>query len=279
MSTSQRPVLAALDGSPDSVTAVETAAVEASRRRLPLRLVTCAAPSRGFPPSCWRPATDPLDGLERVLTRIARRSPGLEVIAESHPGDLTDLLVDESRRCSLVVVGPGHTGGYDRLSNNWLTHRVLTHAHCPVLVARSGFVGDERPVVVGVDGSEHGGAAVRLGFEEAALRQVPLRAVHAFTTGPDPADDRRAAAERLLRDATARWTEAYPDVKLEFEPTPAPDPAYALLWAAVSADLVVIGSRGGMATDRLLGPAGRALVERAPCAVLIAHAPVPTDTG
>jgi nucleotide-binding universal stress UspA family protein len=210
-----------------------------------------------------------LDRFAQVLVLIARRFPGLEVIAETYPGDLSDLLVEESAGASLVVVGPSHTGGFDRSSNHWLTHRVVTHARCPVLVARAGVGTDHQPVVVGVDGGQHSVAAVRLAFAESELRQVTLRAVHVYRPGRTGAG--RTAAEALLADATARWLDEYPDVKVAPEPTAAPDVAHALLCAAAGADLVVVGSRVDLGSDLLLGPATRALVERSPCAVLVAR--------
>lgn len=264
MITSQPPVLAGLDSLPDSLTAVEAAAVESSRRRLPLRLVMCGAAPPGHGPSCWRPPRYELDRFEFVVSRVARRFPALEVLAETHPGDLSDLLVDESPRARLVVVGPSHTGGYDRSSNHWLTHRVLTHAACPVLVARAGVGTDRQPVVVGIDGTEHSAAAVRFAVEEAALRQVVLRAVHVY-----PAETGRARAEDLLRTAVAR---GHVDITVTYEAICDPDLPHGLLRAATGADLVVIGSRSGPATDRLPGPACRALVDHAPCAVLVVPA-------
>ena len=73
MSRSHPPVLAGLDSLPDSLTAVEAAAVEASRRRLPLRLVMFGSVTRGRRPSSWRPSFYPLERFARVLLLVARR--------------------------------------------------------------------------------------------------------------------------------------------------------------------------------------------------------------
>ncbi|MGC9665855.1 universal stress protein [Planosporangium sp. 12N6] len=185
MATRTRPpVLVGLDGSPESGFAVDTAAAEACRRDLPLRLVCCSGP-RGRHTSAqypWHPVAA-VRVLARTAERIHRRMPGLDV-GTAVPGcDLGTALVDGSRGAALVVVSHRHTGGYDRLFDRWLSHRVLTHAHCPVLVARTGggaAIGrpGDRPVLLGLDGSEHSTAAVPLAFEEAELRRVPLRAVN-----------------------------------------------------------------------------------------------------
>jgi nucleotide-binding universal stress UspA family protein len=284
MPTPQRPVLTGLDGSPESMMAAEAAAAEANHRRVPLRVVVPAVSPPEPGPSTWRPVADPEELLRRAATRIRTDHPGLELSTEKYHGDLADFLVEESRQASLVVVGPGHTGGYDRLFERFLTHRVVTHAHCPVLVARPGITDlGRQPIVVGVDGSEHSAAAVRLAFEEASLRQVSLRAVNvhciAFDTTVEPrhhdaynAFTAQSDAERLIRDTTARLARRYPDVKIEAEPTYAPDVTSALLRAATTADLIVVGSRGHTAiTSLLLGSTSRALVERSSCAVLVTH--------
>jgi nucleotide-binding universal stress UspA family protein len=134
MSASRLPVLAGLDDSPDSTMAAEVAAAEASRRRLPLRLVIPGSTPLWKPMSPWRPVSDPVELLDRVATRLSLRFPDLDVIAEVHLGDLAGYLVDESNHATIVVVGSGHTGGYDRQSECRITHLVDARAHCPVLV-------------------------------------------------------------------------------------------------------------------------------------------------
>jgi nucleotide-binding universal stress UspA family protein len=137
---------------------------------------------------------------------------------------------------------------------------------------------------VGIDGSEHSTAAIPLAFEEAMLREVPLRAVNIHCVGPDaivePKDDpgynaftAQANAEHLIDDTIARCADKYPLVKIDGEPMCALDVPSALLRAAATADLVVVGSRGCSAiTSLLLGSVSRTLVEQAPCPVLVTHA-------
>jgi nucleotide-binding universal stress UspA family protein len=288
MPTPQLPVLTGLDSSPESMLAAKVAAVEAAYRQIPLRLVTQSPGSPIRLPArqpTWRPVDNPQALLHRVARWMCDSHPGLEVLTDMCRGDLADLLVEESRHAALVVVGPGHTGGYDRLFGRWLTHRVVTHTHCPVLLARASITGTgNRPVVVGIDGSERSAAAVPLAFEEAMLRQVTLRAVNIHCVAVDgtvePRDHNgydaftaQTHAERLIDETTARWLHRYPDVKVEADAMYAPDVASALLHAATTADLVVVGTRGRTAiTSLLLGTTSRTLVERAPCSVLLTHA-------
>ncbi|MET3983018.1 universal stress protein [Streptomyces sp. PvR034] len=104
-------------------------------------------------------------------------------------------------------------------------------------------------VTVGVDGSPESLSAARWGAREAALREVPLRLVHAVDWPMSP------AIPGLGREGADRWadealTEALGDVRrrhpgLEVSTRClAGRPAAALAAEAVDAGLLVLGSRG-----------------------------------
>jgi nucleotide-binding universal stress UspA family protein len=288
----KRPVLAAIDHSRESMLAAGAAAAEADRRRLPLRLVCCR---HNHPPAhhpATRPVRRPAGNAQEIIAQAVQlvrvRFPALDVSTDTPPGDLADVLVEQSSDATLVVVGPQHTGGYDRLFDRWLSNRVVTHSQCPVLVVRTAAdptaagVG-HRPVLVGVDGSEHSAAAVPLAFEEAMLRGAPLWAVNIHCVDPhatfDVPDDvgytaavAQAWAADLIAAAVAGWTNKYPQVKVIAEPRYASEVAAALVAASASAELVVVGARGRTArTSLLLGSASRTLVRHALCPVLVTH--------
>jgi nucleotide-binding universal stress UspA family protein len=121
---------------------------------------------------------------------------------------------------------------------------------------RAGPSDDDPPgreVVVGVDGTESALGAVRWAAQEAARRGAPLRILHAApylgrrpvteTGSPELAAARRIAAQAYT---VARHTEA--DVRAATEVVPE-DPATALLQAARSGQLVVLGSSTTGAAD------------------------------
>jgi nucleotide-binding universal stress UspA family protein len=105
------------------------------------------------------------------------------------------------------------------------------------------------PVVVGVDGSVHGLAAVDLAAREAALRDRPLKVVHAFvwpyleppleSAGPGP----RAAAERIVAEGAARAAKAAPGVHVS-RALITGRPAAVLIQESATAAMVVLGDRG-----------------------------------
>jgi nucleotide-binding universal stress UspA family protein len=145
-------------------------------------------------------------------------------------------------------------------------------------------------IVVGVDGSEHGRAALLWAAEEARLRGARLVAVHAWTytppapigepglvpmPGSDLADELRLeqeAAERALADTIEV---ALGDGRgVELERLLVEDAAGdALVHAAHDADLVVVGSRGrGGLKAALLGSVSSHVVHHAPCPVVVVRA-------
>jgi nucleotide-binding universal stress UspA family protein len=138
-------------------------------------------------------------------------------------------------------------------------------------------------IIVGVDHSEGAKEALRFAFEEAQLRQVPLRAVHAWQFGYIGApgiegsvsvlgadlSEHHAAADAAL-DATVR--EALPDagrVKIERRVVEGAAAA-VLVEESRGADLLVVGSRGhGGFAQLLLGSVSQQCTHHAECPVVI----------
>ena len=137
-------------------------------------------------------------------------------------------------------------------------------------------------VVVGVDGSEGGKAALQFAVEEARLRHATLRAVHAWQLGyigastfegTMPAvlggelDELRRGLEASLGSMLAGV--AADGVQIErrlVEGTP----AGVLVDESRDADMVVVGSRGhGGFAELLLGSVGHQVAHHAECPVVI----------
>jgi nucleotide-binding universal stress UspA family protein len=148
-------------------------------------------------------------------------------------------------------------------------------------------------IVVGVDGSPGGDAALRWALAEARLRGSRLRVVHAYAEPPAllteggygvggvpapsvPVADveplRQAAEEqaRGLIDQALRRVDGQGD-RVEIEVTPAQGPpARTLIESAQGADLLVVGSRGrGGFLGLLLGSVSQQCAQHPPCPVVI----------
>jgi nucleotide-binding universal stress UspA family protein len=139
-------------------------------------------------------------------------------------------------------------------------------------------------IVVGIDGSEHGDAALRFAVEEARRRDAELEVVLAWELpaiiGAPGVWVPIEGAESLMKEprteldgTIARVLGEKPDVDL-VRSTPKNTPAAALLEAAKDADLLVVGSRGrGGFKGLLLGSVSQQCAQHAPCPVVI----VPTQ--
>ncbi|MEV5106650.1 universal stress protein [Streptomyces massasporeus] len=136
----------------------------------------------------------------------------------------------------------------------------------------------DRPMAVGVDGSEASLRAVDWAADEAALRGVPLHVVHAslweryehavFPTGREP------PSEKLLTDVLAvaaakRARARVPGLEVTTEVVPE-GPVSVLRRAARKAAALVLGSRGrGSTAELLLGSVSLAVAGQADGPVIV----------
>jgi hypothetical protein len=174
-------VIAGIDGSVSAVHAAIWAGAEASRRRLPLRLVYVYAvpPHTGFP--------DIVGSLEQVRDAMAEQ--GRDRLAEARAAVLTEIpgltmeIAARMESCGGAYPGVGaYADDCPRLPGPGRIHRIAhridrgslaAHGHCPIAVVRGRTPGDPPPttgpVIVGVDGSPGSDAALAFACEEAAL--------------------------------------------------------------------------------------------------------------
>ncbi|MFF7534805.1 universal stress protein [Streptomyces bobili] len=130
----------------------------------------------------------------------------------------------------------------------------------------------ELPLIVGVDGSDAGLAAVDWAVDEAARLGLPLRLVHAslweryegaLALRGQERPSVRVLAEHIVASAAERARRRNPDVKVSTAIL-ASEPADALLGEGNNASLLVTGSRGrGELRGLLLGSVGLAVAARA----------------
>jgi nucleotide-binding universal stress UspA family protein len=188
-----------------------------------------------------------------------------------------------SHTATLVIVGDRGLGGFTGLLIGSAAVQLAAHATCPVIVTR-GTADPAAAVLLGVDGSPANDPAVGFAFEEAALRDVSLTALHTWThpvsTGPgDMLPQVYDVAEvdadeaRVLAEALAGWHDKYPDVVVHRALIHG-GARQALIHATGRAQLVVVGTRGrGGFTGLLLGSVSQAILHHAPCPVAIVPHP------
>jgi nucleotide-binding universal stress UspA family protein len=287
MTRHEHSVVVGVDWSDAARAAVEHGAAAAAGRHLPLHLVHVVEP----PLYPVRPALHRSGDLDLILRKAGQRLleeavdvlrlayPDLVVTTEIRYGQAVQVLVEESQTAERLVLGSRGVGVFSELMVGSTALQTASLASCPVVVAPVRPSSDlpRHDVVVGVDGSETSYAALAFGFEAASVLGEPLVAVHAWT---DPARlapyaqlplvydaDLVAHEERLvLAEAMAGFAEQYPDVKVDSRVVH-DHAVHALTAAAVTAQLLVVGSRGR-------GPVGALLLGSVSHGVLH-HATVP----
>jgi nucleotide-binding universal stress UspA family protein len=285
--TARKPILVGFDGSDQSLAALDWALDEAERRSLSVHILVARdlpLPAHpGLPSSPW-PAALAHELLHGARARAIARSPGVHVTTSTVVGAPAGRLIHASADAHTLVIGNGHHSALGEAIVGSTSSQVAAHAACTVVVVdiaaprRSGSA-----VVVGVDGSQANEPAIAYAFDAAALRRLPLLAVHAWWLDvPDRVglswlseeSMGRIAQEQqaLLAEALSGWSEKYPDVVVRRDVS-RQRPVDALLACARSADLVVVGSRGhGGFAGLVLGSVSQALLHRThSCPVVVVH--------
>lgn len=136
-------ILLAYDGSEHALRAADLAGRLAREQRPPaiVRVVTAVEPlsaNLGEPNFSQLAAERALQGQALLGAAVAQLGVGLEIHQELLFGPAADEIVQVAtvRQCDLIVMGSRGLGGLRALLMGSHTHKVLSHAPCPVLVVR-----------------------------------------------------------------------------------------------------------------------------------------------
>ncbi|KWZ75266.1 MAG: universal stress protein [Winkia neuii] len=283
-------ILVGVDGSKESLQAVEWAAARANRTGSELTIV-CAYALPSFTAASLDGGYAALDdetikaSAQAVVDEAAQvaERDGLTVNTLLEPGDPAGVLIDLSHEYQLVVVGTRGGGGFaDRLLGT-VSSALPAHAACPVVVVprhKSGpaFTPAER-IVVGVDGSAAASPSLNYAVAEAeawgaeltVVSAVPL-ATSSSTMGWFPASvDRDAVIEDTRQRLTELVEGVQGDSKIKIRRHALDGNAAALLTEfSTAVDLVVVGTRGrGGFAGLLLGSTSQAVLGHSQCPVMV----------
>jgi len=267
------PVTAGVDGSEESLRALEWAAREACRHGAPLRIVSAPAmPPRMYaydpaPPGVAKVlGSVPRRALGEAITRVREVAPDLQVDAELLTGPPAITVTGSGSGALLLVVGARGAGGFAAMLLGSVSRYAAMHASCPVVVVREETGVVHREVVAGIRDPHDATATLPFAFEEAALRGATLVAVHAWHWSPaDPGTASAGAAadvSRNLAETLRAWREKYPAVPVR-EDVVHGHPARVLASYTARADLVVIGRHGGHDTGPAIGAVQHAVLNHA----------------
>ncbi|GAA1180055.1 universal stress protein [Nesterenkonia xinjiangensis] len=287
-------VIVGFDASDQGTRALHYAAVEAHRRSLPLTVISAFTVPRavaGYVDSAAEITGDSLArrGAEDMLDEARehlRNYPGTVAYRVEH-GDAAGVMIARSENAAFAVVGGRGRGGFVGRLLGSVSSALPAHAHCPTTVVNRrydpGMIGgatrftprpDDRPVIVGVDGSRHGRVAALHAAEAAMARGTNLEVLLALP----PIDssvlwyssrsakdagitdkELQGLQERL--DGEARWLGShFPGLSIEgvLEEGSA---AHVMASATARAQLTVMGTRGrGGITSALLGSVSRSVL-------------------
>ncbi|MEV4624229.1 universal stress protein [Asanoa sp. NPDC049573] len=282
-------ILVGYDGSIAAQTAADWALDEARRWSCLVRLVEVVEWPVRVGPATTRPDTwpksqayrDTEEALDRAIAALADSNPDVEVTGILVEGPPAAMLADLSTGVRMVVVGDHSRRGLAGPLLGSVATALATHAAAPVAVVR-GSTARQRsgPVVVGVDDSPEGRAAVPVAFAEASSRDAELAAVHAWqpprawqSMGRPRYDDavaELATAERTLLSTLLKdWRRAYPAVTVSTHVAEA-GLAQALVEASRLAQLVVVGSSDRVGSRGVRsGSVSRRVLQHAHCPVLV----------
>ncbi|BCJ50509.1 universal stress protein [Actinoplanes sp. NBRC 14428] len=279
------PVIVGFDGSATARSAVHYGAREAQRRGCALQITHALGWPVILPPfhapydlhdQGQRAAM--LDLLAKVAHEVREECTGLPVTTRLLDGPASSILVDASRNAQLLVVGHRGLGGFAGLLTGSVATQVAGHARSPVVIVRGDdHLSDDRPIVVGTDGSSGSRTAAEAAFTQARLRDVEL--ILAYHSA------RRSSAGAIPTSTVPFWATVgdgaagthgisarYPDVKYRTEVVSGDSAVDALMDFSqrIAAGLLVIGSRGlGGFSGLLMGSTARSLIDHAPCPVMV----------
>ncbi|MFF0867057.1 universal stress protein [Nonomuraea sp. NPDC003560] len=267
-------IVVGVDGSVPATGAVEWAAADARRRGLDLRLVHVG-------PQWLHEAN--AEHCARLLAEAADRARALagdvKVTTELLSGNVAGELIRESATARGVVLGSRGLGGFAGMTVGSVSLAVAGHASGPVVVVRApAAVAEHGRVVVGYDGSQDAQAAMEYAVEQARARGARLHVVSAWqmpvfspyaVTYNSLIEDLMREETGAARERVVPWREANPDLVITDE-QPCAHPVTALMQAAGSADLVVVGSRGrGGFASAVLGSVSHGVLHHVTCPVAV----------
>jgi nucleotide-binding universal stress UspA family protein len=279
-----RPVAVGVDGSAESLAAVEWAGAHAVSHDVPLWIV-CA---RRTPPSAddgqepW-----PQEQLHAAQRLAAGLYPSLKITEDAVCEAPAKALMAVAAEAGLLVLGSRGLGTVEGFVLGSVGLSVIAHTRRPVVAVRGrmpgGAAAETGPVVAGIDPHDRHDEVLDFAFRTASAQQRTLRVAHAWSVRalysypsalPEPRMTAKVGreAEQALEETLQPWRERFPDVTTEVRTEGAAIAPY-LLQVASDATVLTIGRRPrGHPFPTRIGPVAHALLHHSPRPIaLIPH--------
>ncbi|WP_148616317.1 universal stress protein [Nocardioides rubriscoriae] len=210
--------------------------------------------------------------------RAQARAPGLVVHEILTRVDPRTALLELGERAAAVVVGSRGRGPIATALLGSVSVHLAKHATCPVVVVRHAPGAAARGgVVVDVDDTEQGRAAIEFAYLTASFRRLPLTALRVVWDPTHVGADHRVVRDEdpgldterlLLSEATAGMREKFPDVADRLELVRGRR-EHQLARASRGAELLVVGSAPNGPVEHLARGSVATVVEHAACDVAV----------
>ncbi len=237
-------IVVGVDGTAASAAAIRWAAQRARERECRLELLHVSDDEWGTLGSQGLDELDPraesiLDAANGIVDTIA---PDVARTRAHRRGDPMVELAERSRTVAMLVIGTHKTGFFHGRALGSRSLQLAAMAHCPVAVIPAEATSFRSAIVVGVDDSPAGEAAVEFGSRESLTTAEPLVMVHAVREpvaagGYGTSTRVDALTQRAVDVAKALGVRS--PIRTRDIQRPA---AEALIDAALQAKLLVIGS-------------------------------------
>lgn len=228
---------------PESLTGARWALSEAADRHLDL--VVAHGYALPLADQVWAehalsaPVTAARTGVEELLSQLTIPA-SVKVHRVVEPSRPASLLEELSRRAELVVVGRDDRTSFQRMTRGSTTAAICASAACAVVVVPPHLRPLKGPELgmVALDGLTAADSALRIGFEEAERRSMPLLVLHAGDQDDDAAEIERRQVN--VAEILAGWKADHPEVSVDVDVVRG-DPAATVCSHAMRAALMVVG--------------------------------------
>ncbi|GAB3175217.1 universal stress protein [Myceligenerans halotolerans] len=283
-STWHKGVVVGVDGSPESLAALDWAASAADRHQAQLTVLsmyeTARAPMPGVQAELQDLRVAAEQALHRAEGRLGDARPGGHAVEFAVAASAaTRVLVQRSRTADMVVVGRRGLGRVSRALLGSVSSTVVAQAHGPVVVVpREAGTGAPRRIVAGVDMPDKADRILERAFAEAEVcgcRLDVVRALDASLLGDALREydsygmAHRAATQEAVAQDIRKWSEKFPSVSVALAVRGGPA-ASVLVHDAMPDDLLVVGGRRHhRIAGRLLGSVTDRVVREAECPTMV----------
>lgn len=283
--TTHKRIVVGVDGSPESLNAVDFAAARARLDGSEIELV-CAYALPSYSADSGLSSEETLRaGAQRVVDDAADHIAGkhqLQVTRTVLPGNPTGILRRKSESSQLIVLGSRGGGGFaDRLLGA-IPAALPGYSSCPVVIVPGETAGKRHEVhriAVGTDGSRPATSSLSQAITEAELwgahldviRAMPLTRSMAAIPWMTVSGDTPAIIQAATEETEQAIAESIATAGIQAEVQVLDgDPADTLLDYAKSVDMLVVGTHGrGGVRGVLLGSTSQVVLQESPVPVMV----------